>query len=117
MGDKEIVFDRLTAILTSESGFNAVNKGGGHLMYSYVGRERCTFFERSAEDTEDAMWRRELRSLAITKTGVVVARALPKFIFHWESKGGRRKLIVGEATIKLDGVMVFRVRNGSTGAM
>ena len=82
MGDKEIVFDRLTAILTLESRFNAVNKGGGHLMYSYVGRERCTFFERSAQDTEDAMWRRELRSLVITKTGVVVARALPKFLFH-----------------------------------
>ena len=117
MADKEIVFDRLTTILKSESGFALENKGGRLLMYTYVGRERRTFFERSAEDTEDAMWRRELRSLVIAaKTGEVAARALPKFRFPGESKSGR-KLIVAEATIKLDGVMLFGVRNGSMGAM
>lgn len=100
---------KLGDIVQNEAGFRQTNKGGGLILYSYEKSNDKIFRQRKNETAEAAMLRRELRSLVLSKDSKkVVARALPKFMLPGKEKG-TNALIVNEATVKLDGAMVFGI--------
>ena len=112
-GDKLVA--KLAVATEGSRCFRGKDMGHGVMLWTYTNAEVKEFVASPKADLQELMhmqWRKECRGLVVNAAGVV-ARPLHKFFSPHQT--GRMKLaglagmIVQEATVKLDGMMLFGV--------